>query len=253
MCNRSLFFRRPPVMAILARYLCGLALALLPALGFADAPKQSSELAARKTDEGILFQCSAPGATAVYLAGDFNNWADNSEGVIADEKFRMEGPDANGIWKKTVGLSPGEHKFKFNLGGTKEGWFGPEWATPDGEGNGLITITEGGEVAANPAPAPSAAAGEEKAGQKVSFHFTAPDASNVYLAGDFNGWAENKEGTVSDAKYAMTKGDDGVWKTEATLPPGRHSYKFVVDGSRWESDPGTTEKDESGNSVVEVK
>ena len=46
---------------------------------------------------------------------------------------------------------------------------------------------------------------------------------------------------------------DGVWKTEAALTPGRHSYKFVVDGSRWENDPGTSEKDSSGNSVVEVK
>ncbi|MDQ3197596.1 MAG: glycogen-binding domain-containing protein [Verrucomicrobiota bacterium] len=222
----------------------------------ADTPAQSSDLAAKKTDDGILFQCHAPDATAVYLAGDFNNWADNTEGVISDEKYKMEGPDANGIWKKTVTLSPGQRKFKFNVGGSKEGWFGPEWATPDSEGNGLITITESGDVAETSAassattPAP---ASEDKAGQKVTFQFTAPDASNVYLAGDFNGWAENKDGTVSDSKYALTKGDDGVWRTEVELAPGRHSYKFVVDGSRWEADPNTSEKDESGNSFVEVK
>ena len=240
----------------LASLLLVIALGALPSIALADFPSQSSDLAVKKTDEGILFQCSAPGAAAVYLAGDFNNWADNTDGIISEAKHKMDGPDANGVWHKTVSLSQGTHKFKFNLGGTKDGWFAPEWATKDSEGNGLITITDGGDVAApagsGSAPTPEQKT-EEKSGQAVTFHFTAPDASSVYLAGDFNNWADNKDGTVTDSKYALTKGDDGVWKTEATLPPGRHSYKFVVNGSRWENDPGTSEKDSSGNSLVEVK
>jgi hypothetical protein len=240
--------------AIFSRAILLLALGAGPAL--AESPKQGSELVAKKTDGGILFQCSAPGASAVYLAGDFNNWADNSDGVISDAKHKMDGPDANGVWQKTVSLSPGAHKFKFNLGGSKEGWFAPEWAKQDNDGNGLIEISDAGDVAglaAASAPTASEPKTEEQGGQKVTFHFTARDASTVYLAGDFNNWADNKEGAVSDSKCAMTKGDDGVWKTEATLTPGRHSYKFVVDGSHWENDPGTSEKDSSGNSVVEVK
>lgn len=238
--------------AVLARAMRLLALVALPALALAGNLPQSSDLAAKKTDEGILFQCSAPGASAVYLAGDFNNWADNSEGTITDAKYKMDGPDANGVWRKAVSLSPGTHKFKFVVGGAKEGWFGPEWAKHDGEGNGLLTITDGGDIAEATATSATTTPAQ-KSGQPVSFHFTAPDASSVYLAGDFNGWADNKDGAVSDSKYAMMKGDDGVWKTDATLTPGRHSYKFVVDGSRWENDPATSEKDSSGNSVVEVK
>jgi len=240
--------------AILARSILLFALGAGPV--WADNPKQSGDLAAKKTESGILFQCSAPGASAVYLAGDFNNWADNVDGVISDAKHKMDGPDASGVWQKIVNLSPGTHKFKFNVGGGKDGWLAPEWAKLDGDGNALIEITEAGDVAgqtvAGTAP-PSEPKSGEQGGQKVTFHFSAPDASNVYLAGDFNNWADNKDGAVSDSKYAMSKGDDGVWKTEAALTPGRHSYKFVVDGSRWENDPGTSEKDSSGNSVVEVK
>lgn len=51
----------------------------------------------------------------------------------------------------------------------------------------------------------------------------------------------------------MTKGEGGVWEKEMTLTPGRHSYKFVVDGSRWENDPSAPDKDAQGNSVVKVK
>jgi 1,4-alpha-glucan branching enzyme len=248
--HRHLHLRAPILASSILLFALGAGTAL------ADNPKQSSDLVAKKTDGGILFQCSAPGASAVYLAGDFNNWADNSDGIISDAKHKMEGPDANGVWQKTINLSPGTHKFKFNLGGTKEGWFAPEWAKQDSDGNGLIEITDGGDVAGlagTSSPPASEPKAEGQGGPKVTFHFTAPDASAVYLAGDFNNWADNKEGAVSDSKYAMSKGDGGVWKTELALTPGRHSYKFVVDGSRWENDPGTSEKDSSGNSVVEVK
>ncbi|MBA3650780.1 MAG: hypothetical protein H0W66_04675 [Chthoniobacterales bacterium] len=94
-----------PRFAFLARSIRLFALCLLPALALAENPKQSSELAAKKTDDGILFQCSAPGAEAVYLAGNFNNWAGNTEGVISDAQYKMDGPDANGVWHKTVTLA----------------------------------------------------------------------------------------------------------------------------------------------------
>ena len=38
----------------------------------AQVTAQSKDLIPQKTDKGVLFQCSAPGATSVYLAGDFN-------------------------------------------------------------------------------------------------------------------------------------------------------------------------------------
>lgn len=248
--NGTNIFRR--VFSLSLKLLAALAL-LAAVTARADAPAQSAELAAKKTDDGILFQCSAPGATAVYLAGDFNSWAEANNGVISDEKYKMSGPDSDGLWRKTVTLTPGVHKFKFSIGGTAEGWFAPEWAAKDSEGNGLITVAEDGAVSTH-APTSAAVTPEEKSadasGAKTTFTVTAPDATTVYLAGDFNGWGDNKDGVVADAKYAMIKGEDGIWKTVVALPAGKHAYKFVVDGNKWEADPTAPDKDADGNSVV---
>jgi 1,4-alpha-glucan branching enzyme len=72
-------------------------------------------------------------------------------------------------------------------------------------------------------------------------------AKTVFLAGDFNGWSPNA--------YAMKKkGDD--WIMPIHLSPGKHLYKFVVDGN-WIIDPGNTLWEENehgtGNSIVWVK
>lgn len=175
----------------------GLVLLGLAAAALADPPAQSSDLAAKKTDDGTLFQCSGPGATAVYLAGDFNNWAEDHAGVISDAKYKMDG--ARRKWALEENRHAGGHKFKFSIGGVAEGWFAPDWAKKDSEGNGLITITSEGAIAVDaamaPAPAPASAdSGLGQGWQTVTFHYTAPGASTVYLAGDFNSWGENKDG-----------------------------------------------------------
>jgi aminopeptidase N len=72
------------------------------------------------------------------------------------------------------------------------------------------------------------------------------DAKTVALAGDFNGWNVNKHlfGRVGDE-----------WVCRVDLAPGKHFYKFVVDGE-WMTDPDNpaTANDGSGNvnSVIEV-
>ena len=55
----------------------------------------------------------------------------------------------------------------------------------------------------------------------------------------------------------MTKSDtDGVWQTEVAITPGRHGYKFVIDGDKWMTDPNNNyvESNQFGelNNVVEV-
>ena len=57
------------------------------------------------------------------------------------------------------------------------------------------------------------------------------DAERVYLIGDFNDWA------MFDTPMAR---DSEGWVTRIDLPPGRHLYKFIVDGS-WTNDPNTPE------------
>jgi hypothetical protein len=63
---------------------------------------------------------------------------------------------------------------------------------------------------------------------EVTFVLLDLGAKQVSLSGDFNGWA-------SDAT-PMKRDDAGHWKTIIALAPGRHEYKFVVDGN-WKHDP----------------
>jgi len=63
--------------------------------------------------------------------------------------------------------------------------------------------------------------------KKVQFEFLAPQAHEVFLAGDFNGW---------DIRATPLKKDNaGIWKTAIPLMVGRHEYRFLVDGN-WEND-----------------
>lgn len=65
------------------------------------------------------------------------------------------------------------------------------------------------------------------------------NAKKVFLAGDFNSWDPNA--------YSMRReGDD--WIFSVHLSPGKHLYKFIVDG-KWMLDPGNKlwEQNEYGN------
>lgn len=64
--------------------------------------------------------------------------------------------------------------------------------------------------------------------KKIVFRLEAPNANEVYLAGEFNDW--------SLKKHPMQKNDDGAWKKALLLPPGVYEYKFWVDG-QWRQDP----------------
>jgi 1,4-alpha-glucan branching enzyme len=64
--------------------------------------------------------------------------------------------------------------------------------------------------------------------KSVEFKLHAPRAKKVSIAGSFNNW---------DSKTHPAKKDTrGYWVTELSLKPGRHEYKFVVDGN-WITDP----------------
>lgn len=84
--------------------------------------------------------------------------------------------------------------------------------------------------------------------REVEFICEAPVAQEVYLAGDFNNWSFNAQPLCRD--------EGGVWRAKVRLAPGRHEYRFIVDGD-WQNDPHACEvvPNEFGscNCVVEVK
>jgi 1,4-alpha-glucan branching enzyme len=62
---------------------------------------------------------------------------------------------------------------------------------------------------------------------EVEFTFHAPEARKVCIAGKFNAWDTHS--------MPMKKGKDGTWRIKLKLPPGKHEYKYFVDGA-WASD-----------------
>jgi len=56
----------------------------------------------------------------------------------------------------------------------------------------------------------------------VRFLIHAPDATEVYLAGDFNNWDCHSLG--------LKRREMGFWITQIKLPPGSYKYKFYVNG-----------------------
>lgn len=63
----------------------------------------------------------------------------------------------------------------------------------------------------------------------VVFRCAAPADAQVYVAGSFNCWRSDAHALSYDTKT-------GLAQASITLPPGRHEYKFVVDGA-WMVDP----------------
>ena len=85
----------------------------------------------------------------------------------------------------------------------------------------------------------------------IRFSFSAPGATTVHLAGEFNAW--------DPAALPMSDDDgDGVWEVVTELQAGRtYEYKFVVDGGvAWKEDPlnpHTVDDNHGGvNTVVSI-
>ena len=214
---------------------------------------QPGRLLPRETTGGGLFRCYAPEAGRVYLAGSFNQWAGNVGGRIADTRFAMSGPDEHGVFHKTVPLPVGVHAYKFAIENPDRTmtWISPDFAPRrDEEGNALIVVDgvlDDEESLVYPQPPWRGPDGS------TTFELFAPDAEIVFLAGDFNNWANRKAGQVHDLRFAM-RGPDahGIWRISAALAPGRYRYQFVLNGSTWIQNPLVTTVTPDGHSILEA-
>lgn len=66
--------------------------------------------------------------------------------------------------------------------------------------------------------------------EQVIFKLNAPEAKQVFLAGEMTDWDTNKK--------EMHRGEDGIWRVSMDLNVGEWVYKYIVDG-KWIADPGT--------------
>jgi 1,4-alpha-glucan branching enzyme len=64
--------------------------------------------------------------------------------------------------------------------------------------------------------------------KKVQFEFSAPEAREVFVAGEFNHWDERAN--------PLKKDKNGLWKITLPLTSGKYEYRFLAD-EKWENDP----------------
>ncbi len=76
---------------------------------------------------------------------------------------------------------------------------------------------------------------QETAARATEIRIQALDAQEIFLAGSFNDW--------NPSTTRMERDSDGSWVATVSLTPGRHEYKFVVDGT-WCCNPGGPEFEE---------
>jgi hypothetical protein len=152
-------------------------------------------------------------ARQVLLTGSFNDW---NEGELQMKKVE-------GGWALDYVIGPGDHQYKFIVDGA---WMvdpkNPMVMYDDRGNNNSVLI------------------------HKPNHAFVLqgyPEAKQVILSGTFNNWAEQG--------YLMKRVGD-AWEMGVYLLPGKHQYKFIVDGV-WITDPANPLWEENehstGNSI----
>lgn len=173
--------------------------------------------------------------------GNYNSFIEKGEAAV----FKLNGfPDAHRVivagefnnwneeqlvmkktdtgWELPYVLGPGNYQYKFIVDGQ---WMtdpaNPHLASLYGHTNSVLTV-------------------------KPNHTFILKqylNATSVAVAGTFNDWGVG---------YTMKKTPEG-WIYQAFLPPGKHLYKFIVDG-KWIIDPGNEQWEQNefrnGNSVL---
>jgi chromosome partitioning protein len=69
---------------------------------------------------------------------------------------------------------------------------------------------------------------------EVMLSLSAPDAREVYVAGDFNGWK------LDDSSRMQAL--NGTWNKKINLKSGQYRYRFVIDG-KWLDDPNNPNRE----------
>lgn len=82
------------------------------------------------------------------------------------------------------------------------------------------------------------------------------EAKRVYLAGDFNHWANSRNGRPADESALMERGADGTWTKRVQIDGFMARSKFAVEREEgrfeWTPGPGAILSDSNGNRVTFV-
>lgn len=158
--------------------------------------------------------------------------------------------DANKYSVTFKNVAAGTYQYKILQDPENKSWDLP-WGSGSADGgNRSVTVSElsdvtftidltdtsvetvDGGVTVTITPSASTVVSPEVNGSEVTFRYESASATSVQLAGSMTEW---QAGAVD-----MTKGSDDVWSVTIELEPGTHTYKYIVDGSNWVTDPFNT-------------
>lgn len=108
----------------------------------------------------------------------------------------------------------------------------------------VFAVTLCGALAGGAAFPRACGAAVTRADGGIRFTYSDAAASGVTWVGDYNGWNTTANPMARDA--------GGTWSITLPLPPGEHSYKFVVDNNYIADPDNPVTKGEFGNSVITV-
>ena len=81
-------------------------------------------------------------------------------------------------------------------------------------------------------------------GAGVTFRVWAPNATTVWVPGQFNGW-------TGSSNPLTQEGTTGYWSADVTTASPGDQYKFLIDGTRWKRDPRSRMVEHTaGNSII---
>jgi hypothetical protein len=176
----------------------------------------------RVTEEGVLFTYKPERHLPRYVmvSGDFDGWrrphlmARNEHDVFlflysaADERGRV--------------IEPGRYRYRLLVDGV---WL-------EDPANDQVVRDRHGEklsVFEVERPVYRVERNPHQVGRDTYVFYYQGEADRyVRLAGDFNNW--------NPYSLPLKKNQAGIWEIEVTIPPGRHAYRFYVDG-KYLSDP----------------
>ncbi|MDT8717392.1 Ig-like domain-containing protein [Clostridium sp. 19966] len=184
-------------------------------------------------DDTITFYYVSKGdETKVIVKGSWDaNWS--------PAEMQKDATNTN-LWYKTLKLSPGSYEYGIcTWSQTTKDQTNGDW-----QGDPLNINPKGGNPVVNaPSEFQSITVNDNRT---VTFKFQGDGNTNsVNLAGDMNGW--------SSSVTPMTKGENNIWSaTTSPINPGKHEYKFVLNGSNWITDPQNPNKSSGGNSLAYI-
>ena len=247
--------------------LCGCLLA--PACAWAQAPTATNAARADaptppaqakqegppvRDGERILFRFHAPSdAVKVFLAGSFNDYANNQNSVITDDAFAMTKAGDGFFWTRVfVEAKTQQYKYVVQDKNGQFNWLAdPQVNETDANGNSVLDFSKIGHLPASP----DREGAPLRDGEQVLFRFRAPaGTAKVFLAGSFNNYGNNQNSVVSDEAFAMTRDKNELYTKRIALGATTEKYKYVVvnkDGTTWVADPEVKAVDADGNTVLD--